>query len=106
MSSCPPYNPRATASSNVVTRSASPLVDQVRHQSGPAGLVVRAETGAVVAVEIFVEQQQVAPVLVVLELLRAAVDRTRAVLAAGEQADHPVGHVAPHLFGGQRLAVL
>jgi hypothetical protein len=35
--------------------------DQTRHQSGPPGLMAGADTGAVVAVEILVEQQAVAP---------------------------------------------
>ena len=39
-----------------------------------------AEAGAVVAVEVFVEIDQIAPVRVFLELPRAAVDRTPAPL--------------------------
>ena len=45
------------------------------HDAGPARLVAGAEPGAVVAVEILVEQDVVAPVRIVLELLGAAVDR-------------------------------
>ena len=44
-------------------------LDQLGHQPGPAGLVAGAEAGAVVAVEVLVEQEVVAPVRVVLELL-------------------------------------
>src|SRR5206468_8865178 len=52
--------------------------------SRPAGLVARAEAGPVVAVEVFVEQQAIAPVRVVLELLGPTVDGTPTVLVAQE----------------------
>src|SRR5437879_967716 len=48
--------------------------------AGPASLMAGAEAGPVVAVEVFVEQDQVTPVRVFLELLRAAVDRPPAIL--------------------------
>jgi len=44
-------------------------LDYFRHDTGPARLVAGAKAGAVVAVEILVEQDMVAPVRVVLELL-------------------------------------
>src|SRR5437879_1885750 len=65
----------------------SPGIDQRRHQGRPAGLVRCAEAGAVVAVEVLVKQQVVAPVRVVLELRGAAVDRAMAGRVAQEQAD-------------------
>ena len=46
-----------------------------RNQAGPPGLVARAEARPVVPVEVLVEEDQVAPVRVVLELRRAAVHR-------------------------------
>src|SRR4051794_28969854 len=52
--------------------------------AGPTGLVTRAETRAVVAVEIFVEQDEVAPVRIVLKLCRSAVYRPVAVCVAQE----------------------
>src|SRR5262245_21679731 len=64
-----------------------PLVDQRRHQTGPAGLVAGAEAGAVVAVEVLVKEDQVAPVRVALELLGAAVDRPPSLPVAREDAD-------------------
>ena len=47
------------------------------------------EPGPVVAVEVLVEQDQVAPVRVVLEALRRAVDRPPAVLVAQEDRGEP-----------------
>ena len=66
-------------------------LDQLRHQPGPAGLMAGAEPRAVVAVEVFVEQDVVAPVGIGLELLRAAVHRPPAVLVAQEDPREPVG---------------
>ena len=56
------------------------------HQRRPSGLVAGAEAGAVVAVEVLVERNVVAPVRVLLELLRAAEHRPPAALVAQEDA--------------------
>ena len=48
------------------------LLDELGDQSGPTGLVARADPGAVVAVEVFVERDQIAPVRVVLEFFSGA----------------------------------
>ena len=52
------------------------LLDEFGNQSGPAGLMARADPGAVVAMEVFVERDQIAPVWVVLEFFRAAENRS------------------------------
>src|SRR5262245_44020124 len=70
-------------------------LDDFGHDAGPAGLVAGAEPGAVVAVEILIEQNVIAPVRVGLELLRAAVHRPPPVLVAQE---HPAEPLAD-LFG-------
>src|SRR5262252_4680145 len=49
--------------------------DERRHQTRPACLMARAKTRTVVAVEVLVEQDVIAPVRVLLEDLRTAVDR-------------------------------
>src|SRR5262252_8390645 len=82
--------------------SASPFIDQIRHQPGPAGLMGGAEAGAVVAVEIFEELQMIAPVRIGLESCRSAEDPPPAVGAAREEADHPVGELARHVTRRQR----
>ena len=46
---------------------------------GPAGLMARADTRAVVAMEVFVEQQVIAPERIVLELRRDAEHRAAPV---------------------------
>src|SRR5690348_341192 len=50
----------------------------------PSGLMAGTKTGAVVTVEILVEQNQIAPVRIVVELARPAVDRSLPVLILEE----------------------
>ena len=56
-----------------------------------------AQSGAVVAVEVLVEQDVVAPVGIALEFLRATIDGTPAMLVAGEDPGEPVGDLFAHL---------
>jgi len=51
-------------------------------ETGPSGLMARTDAGAVVAVELLVEQHEVAEVRIGLEFLRIAVHRPAAVLVA------------------------
>src|SRR5438093_579678 len=51
------------------------------NRAGPTGLVIGAKAGAVVAVEVLVELQIIAPVWITLELLTAAIDGASAILA-------------------------
>jgi hypothetical protein len=56
----------------------SALLNQFRHETSPTRLMTRSNTGAVVAMEVFVEGHEVAPVRIVLKLLHAAEDRSPA----------------------------
>jgi hypothetical protein len=62
------------------------LLDQFCDQSGPTRLVARADAGAVVAVEVFVEWDQIAPVRVVLEFFRAAENRSSLIHIAKKES--------------------
>src|SRR6266540_6872214 len=62
------------------------LLQELGDQAGPAGLVAGADAGPAVAVEVLVEQDQVAPVGIALEQLEGAVDRPASVTAAQEDA--------------------
>src|SRR5215212_1823885 len=78
--------------------SLSPFVDQIGNQPGPAGLVRGAEAFAGVAVEVFVEEDEVLPMRVVREELglarsARAVERAIAIRVRQEDVDHPVGQV-------------
>ena len=70
--------------------------------SGPAGLVGGADTGAGVAVKVFVEEHQVAPVRIVPELLRRAVDRA----LAGRIAQEDPASVARRVPARPRAGVI
>ena len=67
----------------------------------PAGLVRRPEAGAVVALEVLVEQDQVAPVGVGLERLCATVDRPPPRGVPQEDGRQPVGQLLGHREQGQ-----
>ena len=60
-----------------------------RDDPRPAGLVAGSEAGPVIAVEILIEQQAIAPVRVLLELPGAAMDRTPAIGTFQEDAGQP-----------------
>jgi len=51
-----------------------------------------ANAGAVVTVEVFVKQNQIAPVRVGLKLLGATIERTPAIRAAMKNSKNPVGY--------------
>src|SRR5438132_5767905 len=57
-------------------------------------MVARADARAVVAVEVLVEQQMIAPVWIVGELRRPTVHRPLLVPVEQEDIDHPAGDVA------------
>src|SRR2546428_10528540 len=65
------------------------LLQELGDEARPARLVARAHAGAVVAVEGFVEENQVAPVGVPLERFRPAEDRPAPVLAAQKDPGEP-----------------
>src|SRR5688572_30259494 len=65
------------------------VLDHRGHESGPPGLVAGTEAGAVVAVEILMEQQQIAPVGIGLERLLAAEHGAAPVRPAFPDRDHP-----------------
>src|SRR5262249_28478315 len=80
------------------------LLNELRHQRGPTALVAGAEPGAVVAVEIFIEQYIIAPVWVRLKALSAAVDGPAPVVVLQKDADEPARQVGGHLVKVHELA--
>src|SRR5580765_1299576 len=72
-------------------------IERARYDSGPAGLVAGSQPGAIVPVEVFVEQNVVLPVRIVLELLSSAVYRPSAVGIAEENARQPASKLFSHL---------
>src|SRR5216684_326811 len=77
--------------------SLTTLFDQFRDETGPAGLMAGAKSGAIVAVEVFVEKDKVFPVRIVLENLKSASDGTAATRIAKENVNEPAGDFSRHL---------
>src|SRR5207302_1059468 len=71
--------------------------DQVRDQSGPAGLVRRAQPGSGLAVEVLVEGNQAVPARIAVEPGRASVDRAPPAVALAKERHQPVGQVVRDL---------
>src|SRR5438128_11171625 len=79
------------------------LLQELGHEPGPAGLVAGANAGAVVTVEVLVEEDEVAPVRIGLERVGAAVDRTPAVGPLEEDAGEPSRQLRRHVPERHRL---
>ena len=55
-------------------------LQELGHQPGPAGLVTGPHTRAIIAMKKFIEQDVVAPVWVILEFIRTALDRATSLI--------------------------
>src|SRR2546425_12166677 len=77
--------------------SLAALLEQLGDQRGPARLVAGADAGTVVAVKVFVEEDQVLPVRVALELFGPAVDRAPTLGVAQEDAREPARELRGNL---------
>src|SRR5439155_7331207 len=89
---------RCPAQLEELLRSAGPEhVHQARYDARPPGLMTRAQTRAVIAVEVFVEEDQVAPVRILLKLPRAPVNRAAALIVSLEDGAEPARDLLGHL---------
>ena len=61
-------------------------LDDLSNDTGPSGLMACSKSGTIVAMEVFVKKNIVAPVRISLEFLRAAKYWSLAILIAGEDA--------------------
>src|SRR6266566_9078520 len=69
------------------TRSEIPfaaLLKQLRHHAGPSRLMAGADATAIVSMKILVEENQILPVRIMLELVRSSMNRPQSVLIAQE----------------------
>src|SRR5258708_27269320 len=80
------------------------LMDEVGNDAGPSRLVLSTESFAGVAVEIFVEQDEIAPVRIGLEHAALAVGRALAGIVPEEKADQPPREVGRHVPQGNLVA--
>src|SRR5262249_59435688 len=79
-------------------------LQQLGDQPGPAGLVRRADAAPRVAVEVFVKQQVIPEVRVVLVFGRLAEDRPPAALVRQEDAGQAAGQLPGHALDGDEPA--
>src|SRR6185295_8693294 len=80
---------------DLLARGRGEQVHDAGDDAGPSGLMAGAQARAVVAVEVLVEQEEIAPMRIVLELPDVPVDRPSAILVAQKNAREP----AAELFG-------
>src|SRR6516162_1184563 len=73
------------------------VFDQTGDDTGPSRLVTGADAGPVVAMEVVVEQQVVAPIGIALKFFRAAKDRAPAGFVAEKDLAQPIGDLLSHL---------
>ena|SRR5215813_12567600 len=66
--------------------------------SGPPGLVARAKTRAIVTMKIFIEQDEIAPVRVLLKLAAASVHRSSSIPVSKKNAGQPARDLFRHLI--------
>src|SRR6516164_444932 len=74
---------------NLIRGSGRKQMHGTGYDTGPAGLVARTKASPVVAVEVFVERDVIAPIRVFLKYLLASVDWTAAVFVFQEDAAEP-----------------
>ena len=73
------------------------LLDQFRDQGRPAGLMAGTDAGAVVAVKIFVERDEIAPMIITLEFFRPAEDRPAAGVVTQKDPRQTLRDLAGHI---------
>src|SRR5690349_5733018 len=71
-------------SEHLLGRGGGEQMHPASDNSSPSGLMVRTEAGAVVAMEVFVEQEQVPPVGILLKLPRPAINRPPPVFVSNK----------------------
>src|SRR6266403_5432324 len=73
------------------------LLEQFRNQPSPASLMIRANPRAVISMEIFVKQNQVAPKRIALEIFQRSRNRPSPVFSADKNMPEPFRDFTGHL---------
>src|SRR5215212_8452411 len=82
---------------DLIAPGPAPFIDERRDQCGPAGLMRGAQPLAGLGVEVLMEEDEIAPVGILLEFAAVAVDRPPAGRVTGEDADQTVRQIIGHL---------
>src|SRR5882762_4144819 len=75
-----------------------PFIDQRGDESRPASLMRGAQTESGIAVKVFVEQNQIAPIRVALELLHSPINRSVATFIPREDRNQTIGKTSRYLI--------
>lgn len=92
----PAYSTRA-GSNRTAGALFTTLFDQLGDQPGPARLMTRADTRPIVAMKIFVEQDQVLPMRIALKNFGATRYRTPSIAPSQENTNESTGNLRRHL---------
>src|SRR5271166_3434599 len=95
---------RRLALSLLALAGLSTLLHQLRDYAGPSGLVARSNSGARIAMEVLMEQHQVAPVGIGLELFEIAEHRPAAFFIAKKNVRHAARQFSRHSPQGHHLS--
>src|SRR5215469_4386524 len=79
------------------------MLEQIRDQARPACLMACADTCAIVSMEIFIEQDQIAPVWIALKFLDSTMDSTTPLIIAQENPHQAQGYFVSYLFQRQKI---
>ena len=80
------------------------VFDQAGDDTGPPGLVAGSDAGAVVAMEILVEQQVIAPIGIALKFFGTAENRSPSGFIAQKDRGEAIGDLLCHLEQVHQLA--
>src|SRR4051812_25210016 len=96
--------PDDIAREQVIRPEEAEHLNDPRHESGPPGLVARAEPGAVVTVEVLVEKEEILPVGIGLEPVRPSVHRATTLFVGNEDRHQPPSDLLGHVEEGAKAA--
>ena len=80
------------------------LLQKLGDQARPAGLMARSYSGSIVAVELFIEQHQVAPMWIFAVMVLSAMDGSRVLIVAQEYSCEPSRKLGCHFPKRHELA--
>src|SRR5215208_2828101 len=87
----------ATYVGDRITPGSMPFIDEGRYEPGPAGLMRGTQSLSSLGVEVLMEEDEIAPVGIVLEFLAITVDWPPPGRVTGEDADQTVRQIIGHL---------
>src|SRR5580704_11125878 len=91
------WSSRAASRTNNDAMLLAALFNEFCDQAGPAGLMAGADASAIIAVKVFIEKNQVAPMGIALKNLGSSRDRAAAVRITQEDVNEAAGNFCGNL---------